>query len=265
MVGPVLIFDSGVGGLSVAGAVRHHSPQAALCYACDNAMLPYGKREDGWLVQRIVDVCLAAVEACRPSVLVVACNTASTLALDSLRERLSIPVVGTVPAIKPAALHSRSRHIALLATSATVARPYTQRLIDAFAGDCRVTRVAADELVGVAEGWLRGEPAPVELIDTTLAPLWQATREVPPLDTVVLGCTHFPLLKPWFVSLAPCPLEWVDSGEAIARRVAQVAPWLEAHPQDGSCFTTAPAPELQAGLAAYGFTEPQPLPVPSAR
>lgn len=123
MPGPILIFDSGVGGLSVVPSLRSRLPGVALTYACDNAMLPYGTRPSAWLVERILAVCEAAVIASGASVLVVACNTASTLALDALRARLSVPVVGTVPAIKPAAALSRSRHIGLLATSATVSRP----------------------------------------------------------------------------------------------------------------------------------------------
>ncbi len=156
MAGPILVFDSGVGGLSVVAALRA-AAAGGLAYACDNAMLPYGLREDAWLVRRILTVCEAAVVSSGCVALVVACNTASTLALDALRERLRVPVVGTVPAIKPAAALSRSRHIGLLATSATVARPYTLRLIEAFATNCTVRRVAADPLVREAERRLAGE------------------------------------------------------------------------------------------------------------
>lgn len=277
MKGPVLIFDSGVGGLSVAQSLRQHYPDAALCYACDNAWLPYGLREDAALSDRIVAVCRAAVAACQPSVLVVACNTASTLALENLREQLAIPVVGTVPAIKPAAAMSRTRHIGLLATKATVGRPYTQRLIDSFASDCVITRVAADALVVEAEAYLAGVTPNIDRMRAALAPLWHAVApsspsyslsagyqaldtpklDTPKLDTVVLGCTHFPLLKPWLMQLAPVPLHWVDSGDAIARRVAQVVDELNSDQHDGRCFTTAPAANLTAGLARYGFDAPQ--------
>lgn len=277
MKGPVLIFDSGVGGLSVAQSLRQHYPDAALCYACDNAWLPYGLREDAALSDRIVAVCRAAVAACQPSVLVVACNTASTLALENLRDQLAIPVVGTVPAIKPAAAISQTRHIGLLATKATVGRPYTQRLIDSFASDCVITRVAADALVVEAEAYLAGVTPNIDRMQAALAPLWHAVApsspvyslsagyqaldtpklDTPKLDTVVLGCTHFPLLKPWLTQLAPVPLHWVDSGDAIARRVAQVVDELNSDHQDGRCFTTAPAANLTAGLARYGFDAPQ--------
>lgn len=276
MKGPMLIFDSGVGGLSVAQSLRQHYPDAALCYACDNAWLPYGLREDAALTERIVAVCRAAVAACNPSVLVVACNTASTLALENLREQLAIPVVGTVPAIKPAAAISRTRHIGLLATKATVGRPYTQRLIDSFASDCVITRVAADALVVEAEAYLAGITPNAERMQAALAPLWDAITPfspacslsshhqplaTPELDTVVLGCTHFPLLKPWLSQLAPKPVHWIDSGDAIARRVAQIVDELYSDQQDGRCFTTAPAANLTAGLARYGFRAPQLLSV----
>ncbi|MCC5901098.1 MAG: glutamate racemase [Halomonas sp.] len=259
MAGPVLIFDSGIGGLSVANSLRQHYPEMAMCYACDNAWLPYGRRDDNALAKRIVEVCQAAVNACQASVLVVACNTASTLALAALRETLTIPVVGTVPAIKPAALVSKSRHIGLLATSATVNRPYTQGLIESFAGDCLVTKVAADALVTEAEAWLAGVPLNTSRIDQALQPLWHAIQSTPGLDTVVLGCTHFPLLKPLLVRLAPSPLEWVDSGDAIARRVGEVAKTLAYSRADSRCFTTAAADEQVEGFARYGFQAPQRL------
>jgi glutamate racemase len=257
MSGPILIFDSGVGGLSVVTPLRRRLPAASLAYACDNAMLPYGTRPDAWLVARILSVCEAAVAASRCRALVVACNTASTLALDALRARLTVPVVGTVPAIKPAAEQSRRRHIGLLATSATVARPYTDRLIRDFAADCRVTRVAADALVGQAERLLAGEVPDRRVIRAAMAPLWGAAD----LDTVVLGCTHFPLLRTCLAEAAPRPMTLVDSSEAIARRVAQVvkAPALR-RGRDQS-FATAPDARLARALAAFGFDEPQLLTV----
>jgi glutamate racemase len=264
MPGPVLVFDSGVGGLSVAQSLRQHYPHASLCYACDNAWLPYGLRDDAVLAKRIVTVCQAAVAACQASVLVVACNTASTLALEALRQALSVPVIGTVPAIKPAAQVSTTRHIGLLATSATVNRPYTQGLIESFASDCHVTRLAADPLVVEAEAWLAGKPLNAARIQQALAPLWEATQATPALDTVVLGCTHFPLLQPLLVSLSPVPLAWVDSGDAIARRVGQVAATLISSVPDGRCFTTAPAAALADGMARYGFSAPQLLALPDA-
>ncbi|MDN6179813.1 MAG: glutamate racemase [Halomonas subglaciescola] len=261
MTGSVLIFDSGVGGLSVAAALRRYYPRARLSYACDNAWLPYGLRPDALLTQRIVDVCRAAVAVCRPAALVVACNTASTLALEPLRRTLTIPVIGTVPAIKPAAALSHTRHLGLLATTATVGRPYTQRLIERFAADCRVTRIAADALVTEAEAWLGGATPSPARVNAALTPLWQAASADTPLDTVVLGCTHFPLLTPWLATLSPVPLAWVDSGDAIARRVGQLVAPLAGAGVNGQAFATAPQPALARALLSHGFQRPQHLSV----
>jgi glutamate racemase len=185
--------------------------------------------------------------------------------LEGLRQALSIPVIGTVPAIKPAAQLSATRHIGLLATTATVNRPYTQGLIDSFASDCRVTKIAADALVTEAEAWLAGVPLDMSRVQQALTPLWQATKAHPALDTVVLGCTHFPLLQPQLVTLAPVPITWVDSGDAIARRVGQVATTLVSSAHDGRCYTTAPATALTDGFARYGFQPPRLLALPDAR
>ncbi len=253
--GPVLVFDSGVGGLSVVGALRHRLPDVSLAYACDNAMMPYGHREDGWLLPRILAMCEAAVAASQCSALVLACNTASTLALAPLRARLSVPVIGTVPAIKPAARLSQSRHIGLLATSATISRPYTLQLIHDFAADCRVTRVAADALVVQAERWLASDSMDMAVVRKALAPLWAA----PDLDVVVLGCTHFPLLKDALVAASPRGVSWIDSGEAIARRVAEIVPDATCGRGPGASFVTALDARLTASLAVYGFAEPQRL------
>ncbi|MEP5284585.1 MAG: glutamate racemase [Alloalcanivorax venustensis] len=260
MSGPILIFDSGVGGLSVVKALREQVPGAPLAYVCDNAALPYGTKADAWLVRRIVQVCRAAVAASGARVLVVACNTASTLALDALRAQLSVPVVGTVPAIKPAAALSRSGVIGLLATSATVTRPYTDKLIHDFAGHCTVVRVAADGLVDQAERLLAGEPVDDAVLEAGLAPLWRA----PTLDTVVLGCTHFPLLRDLLNARAPRPVQWVDSGSAIARRVAQVAADESGGGVSGLSWATGSLrPGLQAGLATFGFAVPTELSAPA--
>lgn len=258
MPGPILIFDSGVGGLSVTAALRARLPAATLAYVCDNAMLPYGTKADAWLVSRIVETCISAVRASGAAALVVACNTASTLALRELRARLAIPVVGTVPAIKPAARLSTTRVIGLLATSATVNRAYTQALIEDFAADCRIVRVAADGLVGEAERQLAGLVLNDGVLEEALTPLWAE----PALDTVVLGCTHFPLLRQRLEASAPRAINWVDSGEAIARRVAEVLDISGySKGREGRAWASAPGATLAATLANYGFTALDPLPL----
>ncbi|MBY6029470.1 glutamate racemase [Halomonas sp. DP8Y7-1] len=256
MAGPVLVFDSGVGGLSVVRSLRQHLPETAMAYCCDNAMMPYGIRPDDWLVQRIVTVCAAAVDATSADTLVVACNTASTLALNELRERLALPVVGTVPAIKPAALASRSGCLALLATSATVSRPYTQRLIDSYAPHCRVKKVAADALVTQAEHQLAGRAVDLEVVRHALAPL----IDDPLVDTVVLGCTHFPLLLPWLDEVMPRAITWIDSGDAIARRTVQVMQQPDARQGAQCAWLTASSPALEPGLSRFGFDAVRQLP-----
>ncbi|WP_051464798.1 glutamate racemase [Carnimonas nigrificans] len=253
--GPILVFDSGVGGLSVVAHLRAVMPGRSLTFLCDNAALPYGTKEDTWLIERIVSVCCAGARASGAGVLVVACNTASTLALDALRAALPIPVVGTVPAIKPAAAMSRNGVIGLLATSGTVRRRYTDRLIARFAAEQRVVRVAADALVRQAEQWLAGSPTDPYVIERSLEPLFADAE----LDTVVLGCTHFPLLRPFFETLAPRPMQWIDSGAAIARRTVTVAPQgrMITEGSDAS-FATAPAePGMIHALKRYEFSAPQ--------
>ncbi|WP_081803647.1 glutamate racemase [Halotalea alkalilenta] len=250
---PILVFDSGLGGLSVVAHLRAALPERALAYLCDNAALPYGTKADEWLVERIVSVCRAGVAASGANTLVVACNTASTLALEQLRASIALPIVGTVPAIKPAAEASRSRVIGLLATSATVRRPYTDALIERFAGSCRVIRVAADPLVLEAERLLAGAAPDAGAIAAALAPLF----DTPELDTVVMGCTHFPLLRAWCETLAPRPIQWIDSGAAIARRTAQVAPPGEDRGDLDVSFATAPARAgLARALARFDFAAP---------
>lgn len=215
----VLIFDSGVGGLSVYREIRHLLPHLRYSYLFDNARFPYGELPAAELVARCCDLIVQRV-ACEPvDLVVIACNTASTQVLPTLRARLGhIPVVGVVPAIKPAAAMSQNRCIGLLATPATVARPYTDKLIHEFAADCTVLRLGSTELVIQAEHKLAGGAVDQPLINTILAP-WREAAVVP--DVIVLGCTHFPLLSEELNQAVP-GAQLIDSGRAIARRVASL-------------------------------------------
>jgi glutamate racemase len=150
--------------------------------------------------------------------MVIACNTASTVALPKIRSQITIPVVGVVPAVKPAAQFSRSRVIGLLATPGTIKRAYTQNLIDEFAADCTVIRIGSSELVEMAEDKLRGRPVNKKKVQDIISPLFEG-EDGARLDTVVLGCTHFPLLKTELESVVPRRVTWMDSGRAIAGRV----------------------------------------------
>lgn len=212
---PILIFDSGVGGLGIHAAVAARLPQENYVYACDNAAFPYGPKPEAELVQRVHDVLDALIARYRPQLVVVACNTASTVALPRLRQHYALPIVGVVPAIKPAAAISKNRIIGLLATPGTVQRAYTDQLIRDFAADCTVVKIGSSELVQLAEKKLRGGA-----IDTTqLRALLQPFADA---DTVVLGCTHFPLLKKALIDAAPHVENWIDSGNAIAERVVSL-------------------------------------------
>ena len=218
---PLLIFDSGVGGLSVVGAVRKLLPTAPIVYAADSAFYPYGTKRPEEIDARVPALLGRLAERYDPELIVIACNTASTIALDTVRAALDLPIVGTVPAIKPAAAISRSRVIGVLGTAATIVQPYVDRLASDFAADCRIVRHGSAALVDLAEAKLRGEA----IDPNTFRRIMDEMLEKPDgdkMDTVVLACTHFPLVEAELASVAPRPLTFVDGKEGIARRVA----WL---------------------------------------
>jgi glutamate racemase len=254
----ILVFDSGLGGLTVFAPIAAARPDAELVYVADDAFFPYGELSEAALVERVVSLMGELVAAFRPDIAVIACNTASTLVLAPLRARFpELPFVGTVPAIKPAALASRSRLISVLATPGTVARDYTRGLVREFAGDCEVTLVGSRRLAGLAERALRGEPVADEVIAAEIAPGFVA-RDGRRTDQIVLACTHFPLLAGRIRAVAPWEAELVDPGPAIARRVdALIGPVGQCRRADMSraIFTSgkpAPAP-LQKALLERGL------------
>ncbi len=261
----VLIFDSGVGGLSVAREVLSAYPSCRLTYASDNAQFPYGTKDPQTLVTRVQRVIAALIGATRPDVIVVACNTASTLTLPQLRDRFDIPFVGVVPAIKPAALISQTRTIGILATPATVTRPYTRQLIADHAVDCKVILHGTSELVLQAEHKLFGNRINEALIDRELRSLIDRP-EATAMDTIVLACTHFPLLAGELKELAlPRQFQWVDSGEAIARRVgywlSQIGGTDQAYLGPHQVILTRDSPSwraLQANMPSYLGAGPLP-------
>ena len=216
----ILIFDSGVGGLSVYREVSKTLSGHKYLYLFDNACFPYGELSESRLVERVIELFEVFVARHPVDIAIIACNTASTHVLPALRQRLLIPVVGVVPAIKPAAEYSRQYgkgHIGLLATPGTVSRRYTAELIKSFAADLQVSLLGTTELVKMAEDKLSGQPVDMQRLDQILAP-WRGTTGP---DTIVLGCTHFPLLADE-VSLCLPQARLVDSGEAIARRVSSL-------------------------------------------
>ncbi len=251
----VLVFDSGLGGLTVLREIAALRGDLALVYAADDAVFPYGRLEDDALVARVAAVMDDLIARYSPALAVIACNTAATLTLPVLRAGHAIPFVGTVPAIKPACAQSRTKRISVLATPGTVKRDYTRALIREFAGDCEVDLVGSQWLAPLAEAHLRGEAASDDAIAREIAPAFRDDGRK--TDTVVLACTHYPLLLERLRALAPWPVEWVDPAPAIARRVASLLPGRG--PAAGEPvrvhFTSGrePGPALAKSLKSFGI------------
>lgn len=253
----VLVFDSGIGGLSVAREIRASRPDLEMVYVADDAGFPYGDREEGALTARIVDLAGRLIEAHRPDLFVIACNTASTLVLPHLRNRYPVTFVGTVPAIKPAASTTRSRMISVLATPGTVKRDYTHALVDTYASHIDVTLVGATRLATIAEAHLSGRAVDEAEIAREIRPCFKR-KDGRRTDRVVLACTHYPFLIDFFRRLAPWEVEWIDPAPAITRRVTQLVGPAHAGAGTGggtTVFTSGKAPveELRAFLERLGL------------
>jgi len=257
----VLVFDSGLGGLTVFREVARSRAGDSLVYAADDAAFPYGRLDEPSLVSRVLGVIDALAKALRPDLVVIACNTASTLALPALRSRFAgLPFVGTVPAIKPAASASRSRLISVLGTPGTVERDYTQDLIRQHAADCRVALVGAPNLAQLAEDHMRGLDVADERISCEIAPCF-VTEGGGRTDVIALACTHYPLLREHLTRLAPWPVEFIDPAPAIARRVSQLLgpPTASGDDRRGglapAIFTSGAAPgaALKEALGRFGL------------
>ena len=218
----ILVFDSGLGGLTVYAEIAAARPDADFVYAADDAFFPYGRLGEATLVARVGTVMAELVAAYRPDLVVIACNTASTLVLPHLRAAFpGLPFVGTVPAVKPAATHSKSHLISVLATPGTVARDYTHDLIRRYAAHCDVTLVGSQRLAGLAEQYMQGVAIDNADIRDEIAPCF-VEAEGRRTDHIVLACTHYPLLGARLERLAPWPVEWVDPAPAIAQRTCHV-------------------------------------------
>jgi glutamate racemase len=268
----ILVFDSGLGGLTVYREIARLRPEADYIYLADDAAFPYGAlREDG-LVARVQSVLDAAIAEYAPDLVVIACNTASTLVLPPLRAAYPLlPFVGTVPAVKPAAERSRSQIISVLATPGTVARDYTRTLIATHAGHCRVTLVGSQILASIAEAEMKGEAIDDGEIAREIAPCFVAEGAAR-TDTIVLACTHYPLLQDYFERLASWPVGWIDPAPAIARRVdAVLCEKYESRPSttepNGRAIFTSgrrPPSSLEKALLKMGLTALDCAPMPPA-
>lgn len=256
----ILIFDSGAGAFSVFDEIRRIMPDIHCVLALDNAFFPYGMLSESELMARVVKAIAALINRTNPDLAVIACNTASTLVLDELRRQFDIPFVGVVPAIKPAANRSKTNVIGLLATPATVERSYTENLIERFAPHAEIIRVGSSELVSMAENKLRGQAVDIRALKEILAPFISHST----LDTLVLACTHFPLLNDELKSVLPEKIEILDSGTAIAQRVhslietSQATNFCAAQRESHRLITTSPDTTetyLQSELKDLGFSE----------
>ena len=255
----ILIFDSGLGGLTVHREVAASRPDARLIYAADDEAFPYGPMEENKLVPRVCAVIGALIEHHKPDLAVIACNTASTIVLPELRARFALPFVGTVPAIKPACAASASKRVSVLGTEATVSREYTRALIRQFANGVDVTLIGSARLARYAEAELRAHPVEDGAIAQEIAGCFidSGGRRT---DTVVLACTHYPLLQHRFRQTEPWPVTYLDPAPAIARRVGQLLGPAKAGQTapPARMVTTlghAPSPELEKALFSFGIKE----------
>lgn len=242
----ILVFDSGVGGLSVYREVRKLLPNLHYIYAFDNEAFPYGEKTESFIIERVISI-VEAIQKKHPLTLaIIACNTASTISLPPLRAKFSFPIVGAVPAIKPASKLTRNGIVGLLATKGTVNRSYTKELISRFAADCKVESLGSSELVELAEDKLHGIPISLQRLSQALKP-WLRMKEPP--DTVVLGCTHFPLILDELAQVLPSGTRFIDSGAAIARRTQ----WLVNNQQTASLLIEQPLIESKQGAENIAY------------
>lgn len=258
----IAIYDSGVGGLSIYQTIVDYCPGHEIVFVSDNEAFPYGTKPEPELVQRVTKVVTQIAEHFAPDILVIACNTASTVVLPSLRARFEFDIVGVVPAIKPAAEQSKTKCIGLLATPATIQRAYTENLITEFASDCQVTKVGSSDLVCLVEEKLSGGNIAPSRIEAVLEPILSDNR----IDTLILACTHFPLLNNEINSLFQANsrhVKLIDSSKGIAKRVSfllhsneSTDELSEAKNEQATAVFTQPlnAPALFKALENFGFS-----------
>src|SRR6202171_1042729 len=258
----ILVFDSGLGGLTVLREVVAARPDAHYVFVADDAFFPYGRHSEDQIVARVVPLIGELIAAHAPDLVVIACNTASTLVMSHLRAEYKVPFVGTVPAIKPACASSRTKRVSVLGTKGTVKREYTKALIRDFAQGCDVTLVGSAELAALAEAALSGVEVSDLKISAELAPCFvgEGTNDLARTDTIVLACTHYPLLMDRLIRLAPWPVDWIDPAPAIARRGADLlgAPGRDVDSAGAEMFFTSRRPHTlsQALMPFFGCRVP---------
>jgi glutamate racemase len=264
----LLIVDSGLGGLTVLGPIQAAMPEADITYIADDAGFPYGAQSEERLREHLRTLIGAELDKARPDCVVIACNTASTLALDALRAAFAVPFVGTVPAVKPAAALTRTGLVAILATPGTIQREYTRTLIAQHGQGADFLLIGAPRLAALAEANARGEAVSDEEITAEIAPCFEE-KDGRRADVIVLGCTHYPLLMERLPGLALWPVEWLDPAPAIARRTANLLSALGhvvgvgARPRPGAIRFTSNRPLSPALLGLLARYHLMPVAMPS--
>jgi glutamate racemase len=252
----LLVFDSGIGGVGIASAIRTLVPHASLTYLMDDAGFPYGSKSEAELTQRVLHVVGAGIARVQPDLVVIACNTASTTALAALRAHSTLPFVGCVPPIKSAAAASRTRTIGVLATPATVRGAYLQNLAATHAPDCRVLIHGAPGLARLAERRFAGEPLTPADVQAELAGLL-AQPAAAALDAVALGCTHYAFVLEELRAGTPPEIAWYDPALPVARQAQRLAATLADSPagpnHDIVLHTGERTPPSHAGWQDSGF------------
>lgn len=251
---PILVFDSGIGGLTVLREARVMMPERHFTYVADDAGFPYGGWEEEALKARIIALFERLLAEHDPEICIIACNTAFTLVGGDLRAAFpDMRFVGTVPAIKPAAERTRSGLVSVLATPGTVRRAYTRDLIQSFATQCHVRLVGSENLARMAEAYIRGETLADDAVRAEIAQCF-LEQEGRKTDIVVLACTHYPFMANLFRRLAPWPVDWLDPAEAIARQARRLVPALEglAPGEDIAVFTSR-NPDFATRRLMQGF------------
>ena len=246
----ILLFDSGVGGLSIYHELKKQLPDSEYHYYADHEAAPYGNKKDEWLNSRLLSTIHSLNQNINPSIIVIACNTASTLSLTRLREKIETPIIGVVPAIKVAAQYKTDSPVGLLATPATINRNYTDTLIDTFIDNQTTIKVGSTELVYMAEEKLNNQKVDLSVLKSIVSPFLKSKCQ-----HVVLGCTHFPLLREELEKIAPS-IHWIDSGEAIAKRTLSLVDTYAIEPtQKNSTFYSSSSleGELPKYLSSIGF------------
>ncbi|MEP2988939.1 MAG: glutamate racemase [Parasphingorhabdus sp.] len=256
---PLLFFDTGIGGLSVLGESLKLIPNAPVVYAADYAGLPYGMKSEAELAFRIPAILGRLVERYQPELVTIACNTASTIALEHVRTALDLPVVGTVPAIKPASKVSKTGTIGLLGTRATIRQPYVDRLAMEFAADKKLIRFGAPDLVYAAEAKLNDEKPDMAVIGAAVEGLISQDGGGE-IDTIILACTHFPLVKEELQSVIDRPIQFVDGAKGIARQIAHLTKdMVWSQKSKTNIFVTTgdldAIEPIKGSLGKYGFSQ----------